>query len=191
MRDLENTVPDSQPVLSAAQLTEIDDLRSQNNLLKDQLASMSAVPGRDDLEDRIKDLNQRNLALSVELDQNDIIDDLKDELSDARSKQEVLEKGKASKLKADLLNEELSDARVRIQSLEKALVAAREAIRVLQGGGTPGSMIQVSNPSNFATNLGTGDRRSTSYRTPSYSVDRRNSHPNIILFVPGTSCPPY
>ena len=179
MRDLENTVPDSQPVLSAAQLTEIDDLRSQNNLLKDQLASMSAVPGRDDLEDRIKDLNQRNLALSVELDQERIIiDDLKDELSDARSiKQEVLEKGKASKLKADLLNEELSDARVRIQSLEKALVAAREAIRVLQGGGTPGSMIQVSNPSNFATNLGTGDRRSTSYRTPSYSVDRRNSLP--------------
>ena len=170
MRDLENTVPDSQPVLSAAQLTEIDDLRSQNNLLKDQLASMSAVPGRDDLEDRIKDLNQRNLALSVELDQERIIiDDLKVELSDARSiKQEVLEKGKASKLKADLLNEELSDARVRIQSLEKALVAAREAIRVLQGGGTQGSMIQVSNPSNFATNLRTGDRRITSYRAPTY-----------------------
>ena len=45
MRDFENTVPNSQPVLSAAQLAEIDDLRSQNDLLKDQLASMSAVPG--------------------------------------------------------------------------------------------------------------------------------------------------
>ena len=46
-----------------------------------------------------------------------------------------MERGKASKLKADLLNEELSGAKIRIQSLEKALVAAREAIRVLQGEG--------------------------------------------------------
>ena len=84
-----------------------------------------------------------------------IIDDLKDELSNARSiKQEVLERGKATKLKSDLLNEELSDAKIRIKSLEKALIASREAMRVLQGGGNRGSMIQVSNPSNFSPNLG-------------------------------------
>ena len=74
----------------------------------------------------------RNLALTVELDQERIIiDDLKDELSNARSiKQEVLERGKASKLKSDLLNEELSDAKYRIQSLEKALIAAHEVEHV-------------------------------------------------------------
>ena len=137
MRDFENSAPSAQPVISPAQLSEIEDLKSQNNLLKDQLAAMSSVPGRDDMENRIKELNQRNLALTVELDQERIIiDDLKDELSNSRSiKQEVLERGKASKLKADLLNEELSGAKIRIQSLEKALVAAREAIRVLQGEG--------------------------------------------------------
>ena len=137
MRDFENSAPSAQPVISPAQLSEIEDLKSQNNLLKDQLAAMSSVPGRDDMENRIKELNERNLALTVELDQERIIiDDLKDELSNSRSiKQEVLERGKASKLKADLLNEELSGAKIRIQSLEKALVAAREAIRVLQGEG--------------------------------------------------------
>ena len=137
-------------------MSEIEELKSQNNLLKDQLAAMSSVPGRDALEGRIKELNQRNLALTVELDQERIIiDDLKDELSNARSiKQEVLERGKATKLKSDLLNEELSDAKIRIKSLEKALIASREAIRVLQGGGNRGSMIQVSNPSNFSPNLG-------------------------------------
>ena len=165
MRDFENSAPSAQPVISPAQLSEIEDLKSQNNLLKDQLAAMSSVPGRDDMENRIKELNQRNLALTVELDQERIIiDDLKDELSNSRSiKQEVLERGKASKLKADLLNEELSGAKIRIQSLEKALVAAREAIRVLQGGGNRGSMIQVSNPSNFSTNLGTQNTRSRSF----------------------------
>jgi hypothetical protein len=126
----------------------MEELKSQNLLLREQIATLSSVPGKDQLENRIKDLNQRNLALTVELDQERIIiDDLKNELSDARSiKQEVLERGKASKLKSDLLNEELGDAKNRIQSLEKALVAAREAIRVLQGGGNRGSMIQVSNP---------------------------------------------
>ena len=64
--------------------------------------------GRDGLR-TIRDLNQRNLALTVELDQERIIiDDLKNELTDARSiKQEILERGKASNLKANLLNEEL------------------------------------------------------------------------------------
>ena len=179
MREFENTASNSQPVINASQLSELEDLKSQNNLLKDQLASMSSVPGREALEDRVKELNQRNLALTVELDQERIIiDDLKDELSNARSiKQEVLERGKASKLKSDLLNEELSDAKYRIQSLEKALIAAREAIRVLQGGGTRGSMIQVSNPSNFSPNLGTQNPRTRSYTEPVYSSSRRSSLP--------------
>ena len=124
-------------------------------MLKEQLASTSNLPSQNDFENRISDLNQRNLTLTVELDQERIIiDDLKNELSDARSiKQEVLERGKSSKIKVDLLNDELSDAKTRVNSLEKALVAAREAIRVLQGGGNQGSMIQVSNPSNFSNNL--------------------------------------
>ena len=43
--------------------------KSQNLLPKEQIATLSSVPGKDQLEDRIKDLNQRNLALTVELDQ--------------------------------------------------------------------------------------------------------------------------
>lgn len=179
MREFENTASNTQPVINVSQLSELEDLKSQNNLLKDQLAAMSSVPGRDALEGRIKELNQRNLTLTVELDQERIIiDDLKNELSNARSiKQEVLERGKASKLKSDLLNEELSDAKVRIQSLEKALIAAREAIRVLQGGGSRGSMIQVSNPSSFSPNLGTQNPRTRSYTEPAYSSSQRSSLP--------------
>ena len=197
MRDFENSAANAQPVISAAQLNEIEDLKSQNILLKDQLAAMSSVPARDDLEGKIQDLNQRNLVLTVELDQERvIIDDLKNELSDARSiKQEVLERGKASKLKADLLNEELSDAKTRIQSLEKALVAAREAIRVLQGGGNQGSMIQVSNPSNFSTNLGSQNSRSRSYSENISSSPRRDPLPEYSSLrprkiLPSASNPP-
>jgi len=197
MRDFENSAANAQPVISSAQLNEIEDLKSQNILLKDQLAAMSSVPARDDLEGKIQDLNQRNLVLTVELDQERvIIDDLKNELSDARSiKQEVLERGKASKLKADLLNEELSDAKTRIQSLEKALVAAREAIRVLQGGGNQGSMIQVSNPSNFSTNLGSQNSRSRSYSENISSSPRRDPLPEYSSLrprriLPSASNPP-
>ena len=150
---------------------------------------MSAEPGRDDLQGRIRDLNQRNLALTVELDQERIIiDDLKNELTDARSiKQEILERGKASNLKANLLNEELTDAKIRIQSLEKALVAAREAIRVLQGGGANTSMIQVSNPSSFSSNLGARSNFTESYNynpkpKPRDSLPEYNSlRPRTIL----------
>ena len=197
MRDFENSAANAQPVISSSQLNEIEDLKSQNILLKDQLAAMSSVPARDDLEGKIQDLNQRNLVLTVELDQERvIIDDLKNELSDARSiKQEVLERGKASKLKADLLNEELSDAKTRIQSLEKALVAAREAIRVLQGGGNQGSMIQVSNPSNFSTNLGSQNSRSRSYSENISSSPRRDPLPEYSSLrprriLPSASNPP-
>jgi chromosome segregation ATPase len=179
LRSMESGLVPNQPSISSVQLDEIEELKSQNLLLKEQIASLSSVPGKDQLEDRIKDLNQRNLALTVELDQERIIiDDLKNELSDARSiRQEVLERGKASKLKADLLNEELGDAKNRIQSLEKALVAAREAIRVLQGGGNRGSMIQVSNPSNFSTNLDNIVDRPRSSSPISYVNTRRTELP--------------
>ena len=179
LRSMESGLVPNQPSISSVQLDEIEELKSQNLLLKEQIASLSSVPGKDQLEDRIKDLNQRNLALTVELDQERIIiDDLKNELSDARSiRQEVLERGKASKLKADLLNEELGDAKNRIQSLEKALVAAREAIRVLQGGGNRGSMIQVSNPSNFSTNLDSIVDRPRSSSPISYGNTRRTELP--------------
>jgi chromosome segregation ATPase len=179
LRSMESGLVPNQPSISSVQLDEIEELKSQNLLLKEQIATLSSVPGKDQLEDRIKDLNQRNLALTVELDQERIIiDDLKNELSDARSiRQEVLERGKASKLKADLLNEELGDAKNRIQSLEKALVAAREAIRVLQGGGNRGSMIQVSNPSNFSTNLDSIVDQPRSSSSISYGNTRRTELP--------------
>jgi len=179
LRSMESGLVPNQPAISSIQLDEMEELKSQNLLLKEQIATLSSVPGKDQLENRIKDLNQRNLALTVELDQERIIiDDLKNELSDARSiKQEVLERGKASKLKSDLLNEELGDAKNRIQSLEKALVAAREAIRVLQGGGNRGSMIQVSNPSNFSTNLDRIVERPRSTSPISYGNARRTELP--------------
>jgi chromosome segregation protein len=179
LRSMESGLVPNQPAISSIQLDEMEELKSQNLLLKEQIATLSSVPGKDQLEDRIKDLNQRNLALTVELDQERIIiDDLKNELSDARSiRQEVLERGKASKLKADLLNEELGDAKNRIQSLEKALVAAREAIRVLQGGGNRGSMIQVSNPSNFSTNLNSIVERPRSSSPTSFGNTRRSELP--------------
>ena len=184
MRDFENGGIQTNSQIDSSQLAEIEDLRSQNNLLKEQLASASNLPSQNDLENRINDLNQRNLTLSVELDQERIIiDDLKNELSDARSiKQEVLERGKSSKLKVDLLNEELSDSKTRVKSLEKALVAAREAIRVLQGGGNQGSMIQVSNPSNFSNNIRTS--RTNPRTSSTYSSRRRDSLPEYAPVRP-------
>ena len=184
MRDFENGGIQRSSQIDASQLAEIEELRSQNNLLKEQLASASNLPSQNDLENRISDLNQRNLTLTVELDQERIIiDDLKNELSDARSiKQEVLERGKSSKLKVDLLNDELSDSKTRVKSLEKALVAAREAIRVLQGGGNQGSMIQVSNPSNFSNNIRTS--RTNPRSSSSYSSRRRDSLPEYAPVRP-------
>ena len=184
MRDFENGGIQRNPQIDSSQLAEIEELRSQNNLLKEQLASTSNLPSQNDLENRISDLNQRNLTLTVELDQERIIiDDLKNELSDARSiKQEVLERGKSSKLKVDLLNDELSDSKTRVKSLEKALVAAREAIRVLQGGGNQGSMIQVSNPSNFSNNIRTS--RTNPSSPSSYSSRRRDSLPEYAPVRP-------
>ena len=178
IRDFDKDNIISNPPINPELLAENEELKSQNNLLKEQLAAISSVPPQNDMEDRIKDLNQRNLTLAVQLDQEGIlIEDLKNELSNARAiKQEVLERGKSSQLKVELLNDELSDARNRVQSLEKALIAAREAIRVLQGGGNQGSMVQVSNPRSFSENLG-NQRYNTVPSSPQYAARRQQSLP--------------
>ena len=134
------------PGLSNAQIIELENLKQQNKRLQDQLASAATNSDRDLLEQRIRDLNQRNLTAQVQLDQErKRSKDLQRELEDAKNiKRGIIEKGESASLKADLLNEELSNARNRIDSLEKALIAAREAIRVLRSGGNNNSMINVS-----------------------------------------------
>ena len=132
--------------LSNVQMIELENLKEQNKRLQDQLASASTNADRDLLEQRIRDLNQRNLTSQVQLDQErKRSKDLERELEEAKNiKRGILEKGESASLKAELLNEELSNARNRISSLEKALIAAREAIRVLRNGGNNNSMINVS-----------------------------------------------
>jgi chromosome segregation ATPase len=188
MRDFENDGLNKGLQIDPLQIADIQELTSQNKLLKEQLATMSALPARDDLQDRIDGLNQRNLSLTVELDQERIIiDDLKNELTDARAiKQEFLERGKSSKLKVELLNDELSDAKIRVTSLEKALVAAREAIRVLQGGGNQGSMIQVSNRSSFSNNF---QERTLPNRKPFSTSRSRESLPEYSSVRPRNFLP--
>ena len=134
------------PGLSNAQIIELENLKQQNKRLQDQLASAATNSDRDLLEQRIRDLNQRNLTAQVQLDQErKRSKDLQRELEDAKNiKRGIIEKGESASLKADLLNEELSNARNRIDSLEKALIAAREAIRVLRSGGNNNSLINVS-----------------------------------------------
>ena len=166
--------------VSPDQIAELENLRTQNALLENQLKAFAQGPSRDNLESKIRDLNQQNMNFKIQLDREKImVDDLKDQLADARSvKQEVLERGKSSKLKIDLLNEELSGARSRVDSLEKALVAARQAIRVLQGGGSGSTLIPVSNPSTFSSNIGrTGSSlpRSSSTYLPSRRIQLPDS----------------
>ena len=110
------------PGLSNAQIIELENLKQQNKRLQDQLASAATNSDRDLLEQRIRDLNQRNLTAQVQLDQErKRSKDLQRELEDAKNiKRGIIEKGESASLKADLLNEELSNARNRIDSLEKA-----------------------------------------------------------------------
>lgn len=174
------------PVLSK----ELARLNSENDNLKNQLSLANNLPNRNSFEEQIRELSKSNMNSQVMLDQERaVVDELKRQLSDAREiKQEVLERGKSSRLKNDLLNDELSDARLRIESLEQALVSARNAIRVLQDGGSVSSMIPVSTPlgSNFLS-------RSNRYgRTPSsFSQDKRTSsrfsRPSSTLFIPGSN----
>ena len=57
------------PGLSNAQIIELENLKQQNKRLQDQLASAATNSDRDLLEQRIRDLNQRNLTAQVQLDQ--------------------------------------------------------------------------------------------------------------------------
>jgi len=133
---------------NAADGAEMLRLREQNKRLQGQILSNNTIPQRDQLDRKIRDLNQKNLTAQIQLDQERArVEDLRRQLSDARDiKQEVVERGQSANMKANLLNGELSDAQNRIASLENALIAAREAIKVLKKGGTGSSMMQVSIP---------------------------------------------
>ena len=167
---------------SPIQVAEMDRLRSRNASLEAELANLRNTRPSDELAKNLEALNQKNMTYQLQLDQERIIiDELKGQLADARNiKQEVLERGKSSRLKIDLLNDELGDARNRINSLENALLSAREAIRVLQSGGSSSSQIQVSSPKTLP-----GGRISPNYSSsfPTYSIgsDRRSGLSNSSL----------
>ena len=189
---------------NAADGAEIQRLREQNQRLQTQLLSNNTIPQRDQLDRKVRDLNQKNLTAQIQLDQERArVEDLRRQLSDARDiKQEVVERGQSANMKVNLLNGELSDAQNRISSLENALVAAREAIRVLKKGGSGGSTMQVSVPrtSRSSSNYVSSPIRSTpaprtltSTYTPrplpssTYrpSPSSRNMLPNSSLTSPG------
>ena len=65
------------------------------------------------------------------------------------------------------MNDELENAQNRISSLEKALIAAREAIRILRNGGNDRSTINVSLGSPTASGILTNRRTNLPLRTPS------------------------
>jgi hypothetical protein len=142
----------SAPSLPAEQLAELNNLRQENQRLQGQLVSLSNRPDPDRalLDQKIRDLNQRNMSAQVQLDQERAqVASLSKELADARNiKQEVLDRGRSAAMKVELLNDELANARNRMQSLEKALIGAREAIRVLRSGGNSSNTVQVSMPQN-------------------------------------------
>ena len=160
------TSPSSQ--LSSVQMAELNSLREQNKRLQEQFQNLSNSAGRGDLDRRIQDLNQKNLTSQIQLDQERArVQDLRKQLSEARNiKQEIIERGQSANLKVDLLNDELEDARGRIGSLEKALVAAREAIRVLQRGGSGSSTVKVSLPSSSNAGLSSPRRETSLFTNP-------------------------
>ena len=165
---------------------ELNRVRVENENLKNQLDQLSNLPNRDRIDEQIRELSQSNMNAQVMLDQERaVVEELKRQLADAREiKKEVLERGKSSKLKIDLLNEELSDARFRIDSLEKALVSARNAIRVLQDGGSVSSMIPVSTPlgTSYSSNLNRYRSGSTNRMAPSSSS--RFAQSPSTMFIP-------
>ena len=145
---LPSYIPPQVVVSNAADGAEILRLREQNQRLQSQLLASNTVPQRDQLDRKVRDLNQKNLTAQIQLDQERArVEDLRRQLADARDiKQEVVERGQSANMKVGLLNNELSDAQNRIASLENALVAAREAIRVLKKGGSGSSTMKVSIP---------------------------------------------
>ena len=173
--------------LTASQMAELDSLRQQNASLQNQLKTMSDIPDRNALDRRIRDLNQKNLTAQIQLDQERArVEDLRKQLDDASDiKRGVLERGKSASLKVDLLNDELTQARGKIQSLENALINAREAIRVLQAGGSGSNSIPVSlsNPSRVS-------RNSTFLSSPqSRALPPPVPVPSVTRFPPNSQSP--
>jgi chromosome segregation ATPase len=156
---------------------EINMLKEENRMLNEKLRSPSTLPARDQLDRRIRDLNQKNLMAQIQLDQERArVGDLRKQLAESRDiKQEIVERGQSANLKVGLLNDELDDAKKRIFSLEQALILARDAIRVLKSQGDS-SDAKVSVPNTL--------RRSNSY-TPSYGSNNYVSAPRPIY--PGTT----
>ena len=195
------TIPVPQPVpslqpnpitsaLSNSQKIELDNLRQQNQRLQEQLASATASTDRNLFDQRIRELNQKNLTAQVQLDQERRRSlGLQKELEEAREiKRGIIEKGESANLKVGLLNDELENAQNRISSLEKALIAAREAIRILRNGGNDRSTINVSlgNPANSGTL--SNRRTNLPLRAPSRQYGSFNERaPSSFSLNPSTS----
>ena len=191
LNQVRNKLRDSQALANSADSSisqELNRVRVENKNLKSQLDQLSNLPNRDSIDEQIRELSQSNMNAQVMLDQERaVVEELKRQLADAREiKQEVLERGKSSKLKIDLLNDELSDARFRIDSLEKALVSARNAIRVLQDGGSVSSMIPVSTPlgTSYSSNLNRYTAGSSNRMAPSRGS--RFAQSPSTMFIPGS-----
>lgn len=190
---LKNTQNSSSPVEANLSI-ELERIRSENANLKNQLSLAKNLSNRDRFEEQIRELSESNMNAQVMLNQERaVVDELKRQLADAREiKREVLERGKSSRLESDLLNDELTDARLRIGSLEQALVSARNAIRVLQDGGSVSSMIPVSSP--LTTNFSSRNSRFGRTASPlpasprgSSTLQPRFSRPSSTLFIPGSN----
>ena len=172
--------PSAIPDTSNSLVINNEILQEENKKLKDDIelltgklrSAPSTLAERDQLDRRIRDLNQKNLMAQIQLDQErSRVEDLRKQLSESRDiKQEIVERGQSANLKVGLLNDELDDAKKRIFSLEQALVSAREAIRVLKSQGASSS-VKVSVPSS--------PRRSSQY-IPSYSSRNYVSAPRPI-----------
>ncbi|MEC9123158.1 MAG: hypothetical protein VX969_03355, partial [Verrucomicrobiota bacterium] len=104
---IQPSLPPPAPSLSNVQVAELNRLKEQNQRLQAQLQSVSAIPGRDQIDRKISTLNQQNLTAQIQLDQERArVEDLRKQLSDARDiKQEVLERGQSANLKVGLLND--------------------------------------------------------------------------------------
>ena len=126
--------------MTASQLAQLDTLRQQNASLQNQLKAMSDIPGRNALDRRIRDLNQKNLTAQIQLDQERArVEDLRKQLDEARDiKRGVLERGQSANLKVDLLNDELSQARGKSnRSKMPLLMQGKRSASYRAGGAVP------------------------------------------------------
>ena len=135
---------------------------------------MGDVPNRDRLE-AIRDLNKQNMTHQMQLDREKImVGDLK-QLADARSiRQEVLETGKICQYESGIAQPGARRCPQSGHLIGESLVAAREAIRVLQSGGSERTLIPIQ--SNFFV-------RNQYWRTGSSLSDfNRNSYLPSVVF---------